>query len=175
MNRRRAPVVIIGTAAGLAGILSYHTHPTNLTSVAAASPLVTGTGRRAGSSGPSPSTTTPSATIPPATSTAPPTTSPPATTAPATQTATGPMEQYGYGQLAVRVTVAGKRITNVVVTGLQVADYSSQYIAQQAIPLLKREVMSAQSANIQGVTGATYTSEAYAQSLQSALQKVTKG
>ncbi len=85
------------------------------------------------------------------------------------------MEQYGYGQLAVRVTVAGKRITNVVVTGLQVADYSSQYIAQQAIPLLKREVMSAQSANIQGVTGATYTSEAYAQSLQSALQKVTKG
>jgi uncharacterized protein with FMN-binding domain len=45
----------------------------------------------------------------------------------------------------------------------------SQSIDQQAIPLLEQEAMQAQSANIQGVSGASYTSAGFEQSLQAAL------
>jgi uncharacterized protein with FMN-binding domain len=48
---------------------------------------------------------------------------------------------------------------------------TSAYISQQAAPLLQQEALQAQSANIQIISGATYTSESYAQSLQSALAK----
>jgi hypothetical protein len=47
----------------------------------------------------------------------------------------------------------------------------SQYIMSQALPLLRQEFLAAQSAKIQIVSGATYTSQAFAQSLQSALLK----
>ena len=47
----------------------------------------------------------------------------------------------------------------------------SQFIMSQALPLLRQEFLTAQSANIQMVSGATYTSEAFLQSLQSALLK----
>jgi uncharacterized protein with FMN-binding domain len=46
----------------------------------------------------------------------------------------------------------------------------SQLIDQQAIPILEQEAMQAQSANIQGVSGASYTSAGFQQSLQAALQ-----
>lgn len=90
----------------------------------------------------------------------------------APQSATGAKEQYGYGLLAVRVTVAGNRITQVSVPTIQVADSYSGSIAQQVIPMLRSQVLSLQSARINGVSGATYTSEAYAMSLQSALNKL---
>ena len=47
----------------------------------------------------------------------------------------------------------------------------SQFISQQAGPLLQQEALQAQSAQIDIVSGATYTSESYAQSLQSALDR----
>ena len=47
----------------------------------------------------------------------------------------------------------------------------SQYISEQAAPYLHDEVLQAQSAHIDVVSGATYTSESYMQSLQSALDK----
>jgi uncharacterized protein with FMN-binding domain len=71
--------------------------------------------------------------------------------------------------LDVKVTVSGTRITDVSVPTLQVAEFTSQQISEQAIPLLTSEVLTAQSASINGVSGATFTSEAYAQSLQAAL------
>ena len=85
---------------------------------------------------------------------------------------TGAIEQYGYGQLAVRVDVHGSKIANVKVVTLQTADTYSQQIAQIVIPMLRREVLHLQSARISSVTGATYTSAAYAQSVQSALDKL---
>ena len=47
----------------------------------------------------------------------------------------------------------------------------SQYIMSQALPLLRQEFLSVQSANVQMISGATYTSEAFVQSLQNALLK----
>lgn len=167
--KAKGPLILLGTAAGLAGILTYRTpvsraaarsQPTaeqSPGSSGAATPPTTSTGS-SGSSG-----------------TASGTGSPPSTSVAAVQTATGPTVQYGYGQLAVRVTMSNGRITDVSVPSLQVAESTSQYIAQQAIPMLKRQAISAQSANIQGVSGATYTSQAYAQSLQAALGKTKQG
>jgi uncharacterized protein with FMN-binding domain len=50
----------------------------------------------------------------------------------------------------------------------------SQYIMSQALPILRQEFLQAQSANVQMVSGATYTSEAFAQSLQSAILQAKK-
>ena len=87
----------------------------------------------------------------------------------AVRSATGAAEQFGYGVLDVKVTVSGTRITDVSVPTLQVAEFTSQQICDQAIPLLRSEVLTAQNARIDAVSGATFTSEAYAASLQAAL------
>jgi uncharacterized protein with FMN-binding domain len=47
----------------------------------------------------------------------------------------------------------------------------SQYIMSQALPLLRQEFLAAQNAGVQNISGATYTSQAFTQSLQSALLK----
>jgi FMN-binding domain len=95
----------------------------------------------------------------------------PAAAGPA-QSATGPVTPYGYGELDVRVTVSGSRITSVAVPVLRTAEPYSQQLAAQVIPMLKSEVLAAGSARINGVSGATYTSQAYATSLQAALDKL---
>jgi uncharacterized protein with FMN-binding domain len=74
--------------------------------------------------------------------------------------------------LSVTVTVVGGHVTNVSVANLQTAEQYSQSLAQQVIPTLRSEVLSAQSARINGISGATYTSEAYAASVQSALDRL---
>jgi uncharacterized protein with FMN-binding domain len=84
----------------------------------------------------------------------------------------GPTEQYGYGQLAVKVTARGNRITNVTVPTIQTAESYSQQLATQVIPTLRSEVLAGQTARINGVSGATYTSQAYAMSVQAALDKL---
>jgi uncharacterized protein with FMN-binding domain len=88
------------------------------------------------------------------------------------QSATGPVTPYGYGELDVLVTVSGSRITDVTVPVLRTAEPYSQQLASQVIPMLKSEVLAAGSARINGVSGATYTSQAYATSLQAALDKL---
>jgi uncharacterized protein with FMN-binding domain len=139
---RRGPVVVLAAAAGLAGVLGFHS---NRPSVFAA----------------------------PKTGTRPPS-QPQPSGAPAggSRSAVGATEQYGYGELAVRVMLSGGRITNVAITALRTAESYSQSLAQQVIPMLRREVLAAQSAHINGVSGATYTSEAYAYSVQAALDRL---
>ncbi|HUY07384.1 MAG TPA: FMN-binding protein [Acidimicrobiales bacterium] len=100
------------------------------------------------------------------------TTTPSGTTSSAAQSATGSMEQYGYGQLAVDVTVRASSIIGLQVVGLQTAESYSQQIATQVIPMLKGEVLSAQSLQVNGISGATYTTEAYLYSIQSALSRL---
>ena len=86
-------------------------------------------------------------------------------------TVTGPVVAYGYGELAARVAISHGRITGVSVPVLKTAEQFSQQLANRYIPVLRQEVLAAQSAHIQAVSGATYTSDAYAQSVQAALDK----
>jgi uncharacterized protein with FMN-binding domain len=86
---------------------------------------------------------------------------------------TGPRVPYGYGELAVRVSVSGGKITAVDVVRLRTAEQYSQSLAQQVVPMLRSEVLQANSANINGVSGATYTSEAFAASLQGAMKHLS--
>lgn len=85
---------------------------------------------------------------------------------------TGVLEQYGYGELSVVVTVRGSQVINVTVPRLRTAEPYSQQLAQQVLPMLKSEVLAAHDARINAVSGATYTSQAYADSIQSALDKL---
>jgi len=99
--------------------------------------------------------------------------SPGATAPPATfRSATGTTEQYGYGQLAVRVSVDGTKITGLSLVGLQTAEPYSQQIAAQVVPMLRSEVLAAQTTQVNGISGATYTTDAYLTSLQSALDQL---
>ncbi len=82
---------------------------------------------------------------------------------------------FGYGTIAVRVKVRGSRIIAVSVAALQTLEPTSQQISTQAIPVLRSEVLSAQSASIDGVSGASYTSGGYARSLQAALDALHAG
>jgi len=196
---RKSPVVIAATVAGMAGVLGFHTTKTTVSlsipgstsssgsssagsSSAGSSSAGTGSagsgsagsGSAGSGSAPSTSTTTPGGSSSGATST-PTTTVPHHATASATgavRSAVGPVEQYGYGQLAVRVTVTGRKITDVSLASIQVAESYSASLAQQVIPMLRSEVLSAQSANINGISGASYTVAAYAASLQAALNKL---
>ncbi len=167
---KRYPVVIGATVAGLAGILSYHT--SNLTSPLSSN-LAVGPGSGSTTTTTKPGTTsttggTTSTTGGSSTSTTS-TSAPPAVT---TSSATGTGEQYGYGILSVKVTVKASKILDVKVAKLQTADTYSQSLAQQVIPYLSRQVLKAQSSRISGISGATYTSEAYAMSVQSALSQL---
>jgi uncharacterized protein with FMN-binding domain len=71
----------------------------------------------------------------------------------------------------VQVVVAGTKIQNVSFLQLTADDPRSQEINDQAGPILLQETLSAQSSTIDTVSGATYTSEGYLQSLQSALDQ----
>ena len=73
-----------------------------------------------------------------------------------------------YGPVQVEAVVKGGRLSNVVVLQQTDGGRSSQ-IDSYALPLLTTEALKAQSANIDVVSGATYTSTGYAQSLQAAL------
>jgi uncharacterized protein with FMN-binding domain len=86
-------------------------------------------------------------------------------------TYTGQDFQNQYGDVQVKVTVSGGRITDVAALQLPSDRSRSQEISQQAGPLLHDEAVQAQSAQIDLLTGATYTSDGYQRSLQSALDQ----
>jgi len=148
--------VIIATAAGLIGVLEFHTRP---------APVSLGTIPAAGST----AAASPAATAPSRGSTRSAAPSAPG----GTRTATGPQVNYNWGVLSVTVTVSGPRITKVGIASLDDGgNPRSQSIDQQSIPILEQEALQAQSANIQGVSGASYTSAGFTQSLQAALQQL---
>lgn len=81
----------------------------------------------------------------------------------------GQTVQTRYGPVQVQVTVSDGKIIDVAALQLPQDDGHSARISSAVEPMLRAEVLSAQSADIQTISGATYTSEAYASSLQSAL------
>ena len=141
---------------------------------------------------PTPTTATGSAGVPPKYPTAADTTAPivptdvpptdvPPTAVPPTSTVanslyrdgtyTGDVADAFYGNVQVQATIQGGKITDV-----QFLDYpqdrrTSQRINQVAVPYLKSEAVQAQSANVNIISGATLTSQAFMQSMQSALSK----
>lgn len=84
---------------------------------------------------------------------------------------TGDTTQTRYGPVQVQITVANGTITDVTALQLTNSDGRSVQISQQAAPILRQEALQAQSAQIQSVSGATFTSEGYTTSLQSAIDK----
>lgn len=194
---KRAVIFSSATAAGLAGVLAFHTAPVSL-----AGGLVTGaTGASNNGAGATSSTTSsaPTTTSPPSTSptttarrkkssttsttqpksstTSTTTTAPPATTTTSastgTRTVTGEAVNYYFGVLSVSVTATGKKITNVTIGQLSDGgNYRSQQLDQMSIPILEQETMQSQNSQIQSVSGASYTSAGFVMSLQSALKKL---
>jgi FMN-binding domain len=74
-----------------------------------------------------------------------------------------------WGPVQVQVTIAGGKITEVTVLQQPNGNDRDQEINSYALPQLREQVLTAQSANIDGVSGATVTSDGYRQSLQAAL------
>jgi uncharacterized protein with FMN-binding domain len=76
-----------------------------------------------------------------------------------------------FGDVQVAITLKRGQITDVRALQLPSDRPRSQYISQTVEPLLRNEVINAQSANINLIAGATYTSDAWANSAQAALAK----
>lgn len=150
---KRTPIVAIATAAGLTGVLAFHTTRANISlGLIPGSPSRSHLARGA-IAHPLPQHSTPQDVQ-----------------SGSTRTAVGPAVNYNYGVLSVRVTVTGRRLIKVTIASLNDGGmYRSQFIDNQSIPILESEALRAQSANIQGVSGASYTSAGFAQSLQGAL------
>lgn len=82
----------------------------------------------------------------------------------------GPMAADPYGDVEVQITVQAGKITDVAVLAMPVGGHSGR-ISNFVAPILRTQALTAQSARIDGVSGATYTSQAYAASLQGAIDK----
>ena len=98
-----------------------------------------------------------------------PATQAPATTAPAAinGTFTGPSINVNYGNVQVKITVVDGRITDAV--AVKAPSGRNDRWTNMAVPILKAQTLAAQSANIQGASGASYTSYGWHTSLQGAL------
>jgi uncharacterized protein with FMN-binding domain len=95
----------------------------------------------------------------------------PSSQAAATSTVTGDEAQTQWGPVQVRLTMTGSRITGVDVIEYPDGNGRDAEINAYALPRLVQETLSAQSADIDMISGATVTSDGYLQSLQSALDK----
>jgi uncharacterized protein with FMN-binding domain len=197
---RRLLFALASTAAGLAAVLSFKTHSSAITSnVAAAagaqsgmsntsSGTPTGTGTTTGTGtakgtgsaagtgsakgtatakGTGSAARTGSATAAPKSST----TSGTGGAAAGPRTIVGTVDNTQYGPMQVEVVLQGRKITNVKVLQQTNVGGLSQQIDSNAVPQLISETLTAQSARINAVSGASYTSAGYIQSLQSALDK----
>ena len=149
---RRTLIAIVSTVVGLVMLLSFKTHgsrPGRLAALgnggtsAATAPVTP----KPADAGPSPAT------------------------AAARRTIDGQAFDTQYGPVQLRVTFQGSRIAGIVPLQLPSGQSRDQEINSYAVPILNQEALKAQSAQIDTVSGATYTSDGYAQSLQSAIDQ----
>jgi len=171
---RRVVLALLLTAVGLGLLLSFKSRSTTAVGGSAlgseAAPAATSAATSASPTA-SASAPTTSTSAPTPTSTHTPTPTPTTKSGAKNGTFTGTAESTQFGNVQVQAVISGGKLTNVIV--LQVPDrggYEDQ-IVQIAVPELKSEALSAQSANIDVISGATYTSQGYAESLQSALDQ----
>ncbi|MGW4523970.1 FMN-binding protein [Amycolatopsis sp. NPDC004378] len=140
---KRVIFAFAGTVTGLVLLLSFKTQPT--TTAAA----------------------TPPAAVSGATSTA----TPGKSSGTSSGTVTGDAADTRFGPVQVRITVANGKLASVTAVEYPTENPRDQEINQYAIPQLNQEAAQAGTADIDSVSGATYTSEGYVRSLQSALDK----
>ena len=76
---------------------------------------------------------------------------------------------HGYGTIQVQVTVSGGKVTDITALAVPQNDPRSAQISSYAVPQLVSQAIEAQSSSISGLSGATFTSNGFAQSLASAL------
>jgi uncharacterized protein with FMN-binding domain len=160
----RAVVIIAATVIGLFLLVSFRTPPPS---------SVSGVALPARSS-PSPSSTPPAVTpsgAPPSGGRTPIATATPGATGLKNGSFTGQDFPNFYGDVQVQIIVSGGRITDVKALQYPTDRPQSAYISSVAIPYLHDEVLKAQSAQIDIISGATFTSDSYAQSVQSALAR----
>jgi uncharacterized protein with FMN-binding domain len=93
-----------------------------------------------------------------------------AATSPTGKLYVGRTSTMRWGPVTVKIRVSKHRIVNIGAT-LPTAKHRSQEINTRAAPILRREVLKAQSWHINAVSGATMTSDSYATSLRSAMSK----
>ena len=159
---RRSTMIAGGAVLGIAGVIVLPRPSTPQQVAVAGNAAATGSASGAGSTAAAATTTS---TPPSSASTRA------ASTKRAARSFTGSLATDQYGQLQVKLSVKNGRITKVGFTTFVANDGHSVQIDQSAAPVLIRETIAAQSAHIQGVSGATYTSNAYQQSLQAAIDK----
>jgi uncharacterized protein with FMN-binding domain len=169
--KRAVPAAII-TAVGLGALASFRT--TTVPSTKASAAVVVP--RPTVPASPTPPTTriqpgpgSSTRTSPPVATPAP--TAGQSTTVPRTRTVTGDPSDNRYGTVQVQVTLQGSQIMDVVALQMPDSHQRSVEISQQAEPILRQEALQAQSAQIDIVSGATFTSQSYVQSLQAALDR----
>ncbi|CAN5195691.1 FMN-binding protein [Frigoribacterium sp. UYMn621] len=149
-------ILVVGWQAGTAAVTAATGGPTASTSTGSSSGTSTGTAPAPAASA-APTTTAPAAAAP-------------ATTA-KSGTFTGSDVSTPFGNVQVKVVVANGKITNVTPLHLTDNGGRSVQISNYAAPILRSEVLSSQSSQVSSVGGATYTSDAYLTSLQSALDQ----
>ncbi|AUY48079.1 FMN-binding protein [Streptomyces sp. CB01881] len=154
---RRAVVTCTATAAGVILLLSLKPHDggggSTPTVLSAAGPAQASSGASvpsSGSSGSSSASSSGSSSV---------------------RTVTGDAVPTRYGPVQVKVTLDGTKITKVDVVKYPTSDRRDREINASAIPVLNQEALAAQSADVDVVSGATYTSDGYTRSLQSALDQ----
>lgn len=152
---KRVVFTLVATVVGVIALLSFKSHSTPQASAGSGLPSAA---LSPGAITPTPPASTGSTSAPPEPGGA--------------RTATGQAVQTRYGVVQVKVTVDANRIIDVAFVQLTAADSQSAQINSFAAPTLLRETLAAQSAQIDVVSGATYTSGGYIESLQNALDQV---
>ena len=140
---KRAILVSAGTVAGIAGVLLLN--PDGPQMATPVTPTTTGN-----------PTATPTSTA----------------TGSGKQTVQGSTVNTRYGALQLEVTVDNGKITDITELAMPNNDGRSMMISQQAGPMLRDQALKANSSKIAGVSGATFTTMGYIQSLQSALDQL---
>jgi uncharacterized protein with FMN-binding domain len=144
---KRAPIVLTATVAGLAATLGFNArsaHPASTRATATTAAPATSSASASSSSG---------------------------SKAASPKTVTSDAVATQYGDVQLKVTVSNGKITEIEPVQLPSNDPKSVEIAGYAEPLLRQSALAKQSANVDVVSGATYTSEGYKAALQSALDK----
>ncbi|MGH3745455.1 MAG: FMN-binding protein [Mycobacteriales bacterium] len=160
---RRVVLTVLATITGLVLLLGFKSHGGPHGGIAALG-VASAPPKTAGQSPQGTASTTPHPT---AHTTSP---TPSAQNTPATvRTVTGRSADTRYGPVQVVIRVAAGRITQVGVTQVPLDTSRDRAINTEAVPQLDQEALAAQSANIDSVSGASYTSQGYVTSLQSAL------